>query len=238
MLGRNAEIKMILSEKDYTQLMAKLFWQYNGDFWKKEQVIYFADNHELDFFKKEKLLLRYRWNNQGLEVVTKKRNVDKVMIEKIDKEFKAMEDHSIKFEVDQVSRDSYTISCSLRHVLPNIHQSFPFYHTPLELLSQPQLDFIKIFSETKLNTLMYLIPIKSKDFTFPVSYKEFDSLSLSSWKIPHLYDNKIHEISMKTLTYDKKSIDHFLDYIDKLGISVNGDGMFKTNRVYETYFGV
>lgn len=229
---------MIISKKDYETLSEKFIQERGDNFKKKEQIIYFADNHKLTFFKDEKLLLRYRRNNQWLEVVTKKRDVDKKTVALIDKHFKDLEDHSIKFEVDQVSREGSTISCSLKHVVPNVHQSFPFFRDPSELLTDAQKKFISLFYDGKINDLMYLIPIKSKDFSFPISYKEFDSVTISQWIIPHLYDNKIFEISMKTLTYDKKSIDHFLDYADKLGISVNDDGIFKTKWVYETYFGI
>jgi len=142
MLGRNAEIKMVISKKEYNSLIEKLMSEYGSEFEKREQIIYFADSHDLELFRKEKVLLRYRWNNQGLEVVVKKRNVDKNTIAKIDEKFRTLEDHSIKFEVDQVSRHAHTISCSLRHILPNIHQSFPFYRQPQELLSPSQVEFL------------------------------------------------------------------------------------------------
>jgi hypothetical protein len=39
----------------------------------KEQIVYFADNYSLDYYKKKQIAVRFRWNNRGLEVIVKKR---------------------------------------------------------------------------------------------------------------------------------------------------------------------
>lgn len=162
----------------------------------------------------------------------------KVDLNYVDIHFSHDVDHTLKFEIDQISETHKTISCSLRHFIPNIHQSFPFSTKPIELVTPLQKNFIHHFTKHKIRELQYLIPIKSKSYSFQNSYKELEGLTLSQWTIPHLYDNKIHEISMKTLSYTDDTIKHFLKYIDELDIGVNNDGMFKTNWVYQTYFGI
>lgn len=229
---------MIISKRDFKILSEKLIQEAWLAFEKKEQIIYFADTADHSLFTKEKVLIRMRWSNEGLDVVVKKREMTPEDIAYVDTHFSQDIDHGIKLEIDQISENNKTVSCSLRHFVPNIHQSFPFSKSPVHLMTDLQKDFIHHFSNHKIRELRYLIPIKSKVCSFPHHYKELENLTLSQWTIPHLYNNKIHEISMKTLSYNDETISHFLKYMDELKVFVNNDGMFKTNRVYQTYFGI
>ena len=141
---------------------------------KKEQIVYFADTLDHSLFTKDKMLIRMRRNNEGLDVVAKKRGMSKEDLKFVDEHFSGDEEHTLKFEIDQISSNNKTISCSLRRFIPNIHQSFPFSKEPITLMSQLQKDFIHHFSNHKIRELHYLIPIKSKSFSFPQSYKELE----------------------------------------------------------------
>ncbi len=174
MIGRNAEIKMIISKKDFKKLSHALLQESGLDFEKKEQIVYFADTLDHSLFTKDKMLIRMRRNNEGLDVVAKKRGMSKEDLKFVDEHFSGDEEHTLKFEIDQISSNNKTISCSLRRFIPNIHQSFPFSKEPITLMSQLQKDFIHHFSNHKIRELRYLIPIKSKSFSFPQSYKELE----------------------------------------------------------------
>lgn len=64
MIGRNAEIKMIISKKDFKKLSEQLLQESGLDFEKKEQIVYFADTPDHSLFAKDKLLIRMRRNNE------------------------------------------------------------------------------------------------------------------------------------------------------------------------------
>jgi hypothetical protein len=66
MITSHAELKIVLSKKDFYRLYAEFLDQDKANFEIKikEQIVYFADNNELDFYLKHKVALRYRWNNK------------------------------------------------------------------------------------------------------------------------------------------------------------------------------
>lgn len=204
----------------------------------KQQIVYFADNQELYFYKKKQLMIRYRWSNKWLEVVVKKRWISKSDYKKLEHHFAELVDHQLKVEVDQISHDSKTLSCTLRHVFNSMHQSFAFYNDPADLLSEEQKRFLGFFTEKEVKSLHFLIPIQSKTFIFPSEFKEFDSISLEEWRMPKLFGSRFYEFTAKTTSYDKKTVDHFLSLCENLDITVHKGGMYKTQWLYDSYFNV
>lgn len=204
----------------------------------KDEIIYFSDTQDHALYSKDKLLIRMRWRNQWLDVVTKKRDLTKKDIEYIEENYSDIENHHVKYEIDQVSEDNKTKSCALVHFIEWVHQSFPFKQPAIELLTDAQKKFIHHFTDRKIKELYYLIPIKSKSYSITLDHKYFTELSICQWSVPHIYDNKIYEISLKTLSYHEWTINAFKDYIKSLDIEINSNWIFKTNRVYETYFGI
>ena len=64
--GQSAEIKLSVSRKEFLQLYQQLLDVDKKDLnvEMKEQIVYFADNEQLDFYQKKQLAVRYRRNNR------------------------------------------------------------------------------------------------------------------------------------------------------------------------------
>lgn len=237
---KSAEIKLSVSRKEFLQLYQILLDHDKDDLniEMKEQIVYFADNEQLEFYQKKHLAVRYRRSNRWLEVVVKKRWISKHEFEKLERHYAKTPNHELKLDVDQISEKSKTLSCILKHTINSMHQSFAFYHSPYELLSEEQKNFLGRFIKTDLKKLRFLIPIQSKTFIFPSEFKEFDTISLEEWKMPKLFWSKFYEITAKTTYYQKNTIEHFFDLCKKLWVSLHDSSMFKTERLYNAYFNV
>lgn len=239
-IEQSAEIKLSVSRKEFLQLYELLLNEdkENLNMEMKEQIVYFADNEALEFYQKKHLAIRFRWSNRGLEVVVKKRWITRAQFKKIEQHFKDIPNHNLKLDIDQVSKDSKTLSCILRYTLNSVHQSFAFYNEPYDLLSEPQKEFLERFTKTDLKKLRFLIPIQSKTFIFPSEFKEFESISLEERRMPKLFGSKFYEITAKTSFYQKKTVDHFFQLCDKMDISLHNMNIYKTEWLYNAYFNV
>lgn len=65
-----------------------------------QRVIYYADTPDLDLFKSNRVILRYRRNNQLLETVLKVRNVTLQEAEELKEKYAHVTYHTIKIEWD------------------------------------------------------------------------------------------------------------------------------------------
>ena len=237
----NAELKAIVSKKDFLHLYQRLLEQDKSDLDMevREQIVYFADMQDLSLFSKQKIAIRFRRSNRWLEVVVKKRGVTEKDMRLIQKHCHTVENHTIKIDIDQVSDDKSTVSCSLRYIYNSMHQSFAFLYNPHDLLTDLQKDFLGLWSKKSYEKLRFLIPIQSKTFVFPYEYKEFEAISLEEWRMPHIFGNKFYEITLKTIDYNpKKTYKHFLNLLADLDITPQKNGMYKTQWLYDAYFNV
>lgn len=240
MFGKSAELKLVVQKKDFMRLYQHLLNKDSDamDMQIKEQIVYFADNHALDYFKKKKLAIRYRRNNRWLEVVVKKRGVNKHEYEKLEHLYGTIPNHELRVDIDQISHHEKTFSCSLKHTFNSVHQSFAFYRHPHELLTDEQLGFLKRYITKDATWLHFLIPIQSKTFIFPCAYKEFDQIALEEWRMPRLFGNKLYEVTVKTSCYTKKTVSHFTTLCEEFDLPYHEVGMYKTQRLYEAYFDI
>lgn len=204
----------------------------------KEQIVYFADDKELNYFTHKNMAIRYRRNNRWLEVIVKKRWIAKDRLKKIEKQFWELVDHELKIDIDQISTDTKTVSCVLKYMHNSVHQSFAFYNKPVDFLSSEQKQFIRLFTAKNPDSLRFLIPIQSKTFIFPSDYKEFDLISLEERRMPKLFGNRFYEITFKTGHYSKQTIKHFKDLCDKYDIPLSANWEYKTQWLYNAYFNV
>lgn len=239
-IWQSAELKTSVSRKEFLDAYKKLLNRDKNelDIEMKEQIVYFADNKNLDFYQKKSIAIRYRWSNRWLEVVVKKRWVNKNEYKKMYKLYNDFPGHQLKADIDQISKHEKTFSCVLKHTYNSMHQSFAFYNTPYDLLTDAQRDFILRFIHTDIKKLQFLIPIQSKTFIFPCEYKEFDILSLEEWRMPKLFWSKFYEITAKTMSYEKNTVDHFLSLCDDLDIAFHENNIYKTQWLYDSYFNV
>lgn len=237
---QSAEIKLAVQKKEFLYLYQRLLDRDKNDLniEIKEQIVYFADNESLDFFRKEGLIVRFRWSNRWLEVVVKKRWITKNEFEKLEQHYSNIPNHIFKLDVDQITPTHKTFSCILKYSMNSVHQSFAFYQSPESLLTEQQKNFLWSFVKTDLEKLRFLIPIQSKTFIFPAEFKEFETISLEEWRMPRLFGGKFYEITAKTPFYQKKTVDHFFALCHKLDIPLHGIGMYKTEWLYDAYFNV
>lgn len=240
MYWKHAELKCSVSKSDFLHLYQTLLEQDKKtlDMEMKEQIVYFADNTSLDYYKKNQIAVRYRWNNRGLEVIVKKRWLTVKKFEKIEKQFWCLSHHELKIDVDQISTKTKTISCVLKYTYNSIHQSFAFFKSPVELLSDVQKEFIWEFTDHEIEWLRFLIPIQSKTFIFPCEYKEFELISLEERRVPKLFWNRFYEITFKTSNYNKNTVRHFIKLCEKYNIPLHWEWEYKTQWLYDAYFNV
>lgn len=189
MYERVAEIKTMVSKKEFEKVIELLLFKKRNiySFEKKDQVVYFADTKTCELYKKSPLLLRYRRNNELLETTLKISGLTSPQIEKIITKYGQLPNHEIKCEIDQVPNGKATVSVGIKHLQANIFQAFSFTNKPKDFLSEAQQKLFDKFSSVDCNDLKFTIPIQSKAFKFRTGYKEFESLTLEEWKIPHLF---------------------------------------------------
>lgn len=240
LIWQNAELKVSVSRKEFLKLYQLLLERDKTELSieMKEQIVYFADNVSLDFYQKKHLAVRYRWNNRGLEIVVKKRWIPKDEFGKFERLYADTPNHELKLDIDQVGQKSKTYSCVLKTTMNSVHQSFAFYNTPYELLSDAQRDFLSRCIKTDLKELRFLIPIQSKTFLFPTDFKEFEMIALEERRMPKLFWGKFYEITAKTPFYQKKTVEHFAALCEKFDITLHDLSIYKTEWLYNAYFNV
>jgi len=239
MITSQAELKIVLSKKDFYRLYAA-FLDQDKEFFDikvKEQIVHFADNHDLEFYLKYWIVLRYRWNNKWLEVVVKMRWVSHDEYKKINKKYNDIPNHDLKVDIDQISEKKKTISCILKYTQSNIDQAFAFYNNPEDLLSTEQHKLLSSWLWKRVKDLKFLIPISSKAFIFPIrDFTHFDSITLEEWRLPKLFDNTLYECSLKTSAYSKQTIKQLLKFCDAYEIHYRLQPQYKTQWLYNNYF--
>lgn len=240
MIGYPAEIKAKISGKTFEEAIIRLDEQQGAmNYTLNQRIVYFADTEALEIHNSNKVLIRFRWNNEILESVIKIRHSPLHDIKKIRDEYKNLENHILKIDGDVVTDKEMQWSLSLKFRFPNINPAFSFFTKPSDYLTPLQIKLLKkLAPKVNLTHLKYGIPIESRAYTFDTDFKEFSSITLEEWRLPRLLGDKLHEISIKTETYEEKCRRHFIELVDDLQIDISGESLFKTERYYRSYFNI
>lgn len=235
-----AEVKSMLSKKEFETIVQKLLFKKRNiySFEKKDQIVHFADTKDCKLYHKTPLTVRYRRNTQLLETTIKIHGRTMEQIKKLMKQYNDYKHHELKCEVDAVPHGTPSISFTMKHFQPNVFQAFSFTHMPKDFLSDVQREVFREHTTISLKDLRFTAPIQSKAFKFRTGYKEFESISLEERKIPHLFGEKVFEISAKTTAFTKHTGDHFDALLKKMNVHVFEKGKFKKERFYEAFFGI
>jgi hypothetical protein len=240
MIGYPVEFKAKISSKVFDDALARLNEKTKFiNFALNQRIVYFVDTPGLDVFHSGKVLIRFRWNNECLESVVKVRHSPKHTIENIRKEYADIPNHTLKVDGDGLLEKEIQRSFSMKYFHTNIRPSFTFFTQPADYLSEFQKKLVKkLAPKVDIKTLKYGIPIESNACKFDIEFKEFSSITLEEWKLPHLLGDKLHELSAKTETYTEKSQKHLLKFLDDMHIDISGDSIFKTTWYYHSYFNI
>lgn len=238
MIGYPVELKVKISSKVFEDALARLNEKTKFiNFALNQRIVYFADTPNLDVLHSEKVIIRFRWNNEYLESVIKVRHSPKYTIEHIRKEYASVPNHTLKIDGDGLLEKDIQWSFALKFFYQNISPSFTFFSNPEDYLSPEQKKLLKqLAPKVNPKELKYGIPIESSACKFDIAFKEFSSITLEEWKLPRLLWNKLFELSAKTDMYGEKSQKHLLKFLDELDIDISGEPIYKTNWYYHSYF--